>query len=140
MLVVNHVVQIPDAELTLSYARSGGPGGQNVNKVSSKAILDWDLANSTALPDDVRERFVARYRRRITKDGRVQIIGQRYRDQLRNADDCRQRLVDMILAVAVAPVTRKASRPSRAAKQRRLSDKHVRSDRKQQRRPPASAD
>lgn len=138
MLVVNQRIQVPESELTLTFARSGGPGGQNVNKVSSKAILDWDLDHSIALPDDVRERFIARYRRRITRDGRVQIIGQRYRDQARNIDDCRARLIEMITTVLVAPVKRKATAPSRAAKQRRLSDKHARADRKESRRRPMS--
>ncbi len=137
MLFVNDRIQIPDNEFQLAYARSGGPGGQNVNKVSSKAIMNWDVTRTTSLPEDVRERFVARYNRRITKEGLLQITSQRYRDQSRNVDDCRTKLMELILSVAVAPVKRKATKPSKGARQRRLNEKHVRSDRKQSRQRPS---
>lgn len=136
MLQVNDRIQIPDPEFQLAYARSGGPGGQNVNKVSSKAIMTWDITNTESLPADVKERFLARYGRRITKEGVFQITSQRYRDQMRNVEDCRQKLTELILSIATPPVKRKASKPSRGARQRRLSDKHVRSDKKQSRRRP----
>jgi ribosome-associated protein len=140
MLIVNHRICIPDSELHLSFARSGGPGGQNVNKVSSKAILEWAVMESTALPEDVRERFLSRYRNRITRDGRLQIIGQRYREQAKNIEDCRGRLAAMLLSVSTAPVQRKQTSPSRGAKQRRLTDKRQRSDTKQARRRPVQGD
>lgn len=140
MLHVNDRIQIPDTEFQLAYARSGGPGGQNVNKVSSKAIMTWDVTQTPSLPEDVRERFLARYGRRISKDGILQITSQRYRDQGRNVDDCRAKLVDLILSIAAAPVKRKPSKPSKGARQRRLNDKHVRSDRKQARRRPSLGD
>ncbi len=140
MLHVNDRIQIPDTEFQLAYARSGGPGGQNVNKVSSKALMTWDITNTESLPADVRERFLERYGRRITKEGFFQITSQRYRDQTRNVEDCRQKLTELILSIAVPPVQRKASKPSRGARQRRLNDKHVRSDKKQSRRPPGMGD
>ena len=140
MLHVNDRIQIPDTEFQLAYARSGGPGGQNVNKVSSKAIMTWDITNTDSLPADVKERFLARYGRRITKEGFFQINSQRYRDQARNVEDCRFKLVELIVAIATPPVKRKASKPSRGARQRRLNEKHVRSDRKQNRRPPGLSD
>lgn len=140
MLHVNQHIQIPDTEFQLAYARSGGPGGQNVNKVSSKAIMTWDVTQSPAMPEDVRERFLARYGRRISKDGFLQITSQRYRDQGRNVEDCRQKLVELILAIATPPVKRKPSKPSRGAMQRRLNEKHVRSDRKQGRQRPGLGD
>lgn len=140
MLQVNPRIQIPDTELILAYARSGGPGGQNVNKVNSKAIMTWDITSSTALPADVKERFLARYGRRITKEGILQITSQRYRDQGRNVEDCRTKLAELILAIATPPVKRKASKPSQGAKQRRLNEKHVRADRKQNRRRPGLSD
>lgn len=136
MLFINDRIQIPDTEFQFAFARSGGPGGQNVNKVNSKAILNWDLTRTPSLPEGVRERFLTRYGRRITKDGLLQITSQRYRDQSRNVDDCRAKLVELILSVAVAPVKRKASKPSQGARQRRLNEKHERSDRKQSRRRP----
>lgn len=140
MLHVNDRIQIPDSEFRMAYARSGGPGGQNVNKVSSKAIMTWDVTQSASLPEDVRDRFLARYKRRITKDGMLQITSQRYRDQGRNADDCRVKLVELLLSIATPPVKRKPSKPSRGARQRRLNEKHVRSDKKQARRRPTLGD
>jgi ribosome-associated protein len=140
MLIINDRIRIPDNEFQTAFARSGGPGGQNVNKVSSKAFLKWDITNSAALPDDVRQRFLARYGRRVTKEGLLQITSQRYRDQARNVEDCRLKLTEMILSIAVAPVKRKASKPSKGARQRRLNEKHLRSDRKESRRRPGLGD
>ena len=140
MLEVNERIQIPDSEFTFAFSRSGGPGGQNVNKVCSKALLTWDATRSPSIPHDLRERFLLRYRRRITKDGLLLITSQRYRDQGRNTQDCLNKLGELLLSVAVAPIKRKATAPSRGAKQRRLNDKHVRSDRKESRRRPNSGD
>ena len=140
MLEVNERIQIPDSEFTFAFSRSGGPGGQNVNKVCSKALLTWDATRSPSIPQDVRERFLIRYRRRINKEGMLLITSQRYRDQGRNTHDCLSKLAELILSVAVAPTKRKASAPSRGAKQRRLNDKHVRSDKKQSRRRPGLND
>ncbi|MEI6537901.1 MAG: alternative ribosome rescue aminoacyl-tRNA hydrolase ArfB [Planctomycetota bacterium] len=140
MLEVNARIQLPDSEFTFAFSRSGGPGGQNVNKVSSKALLTWDVTRSPSIPQDVRERFLMRYRRRINKEGMLLITSQRYRDQGRNTQDCLGKLMELLLSVAVVPPKRKASAPSRGAKQRRLNDKHVRSDKKQSRRRPNSSD
>ena len=140
MLEVNERIQIPDSEFTFAFSRSGGPGGQNVNKVCSKALLTWDATWSPSIPQDVRERFLLRYRRRITKEGLLQITSQRYRDQGRNTQDCLNKLAELLRSVAVAPTKRKPTAPSRGAKQRRLQDKHVRSDKKQSRRPPNPGD
>lgn len=140
MLDVTPQIQIPDSEFTFAFARSGGPGGQNVNKVNSKAILTWDATRSPSIPESVRERFLALYRRRVTKEGLLQVTSQRYRDQGRNTLDCLSKLAELLRSVAVAPTVRKASKPSRGAKQRRLNEKHQRSDKKQSRRRPSLGD
>ncbi len=140
MLHVNDQIQIPNTEFQFAFARSGGPGGQNVNKVNSKSIMTWDVTLTPSLPGDVRERFLARYGRRVTKEGMLQITSQRYRDQGRNVDDCLSKLVELILSIAAPPVKRKPSKPSRGAKQRRLNDKHVRSEKKVTRRRPSDGD
>jgi ribosome-associated protein len=140
MLEVNSRIQISDSEFTFAFSRSGGPGGQNVNKVCSKALLTWDATQSPSIPQDVRERFLLRYRRRITKEGLLLITSQRYRDQGRNTQDCLNKLAELLLSVAIAPTKRKPTAPSRGAKQRRLQDKHVRSDKKQSRRRPSLGD
>ena len=140
MLEVDSRIQIHESEFTFAFSRSGGPGGQNVNKVCSKALLTWDATQSPSIPQDVRERFLVRYRRRITKEGLLQITSQRYRDQGRNTQDCLNKLAELLLSVAIAPTKRKPSAPSRGAKQRRLQDKHVRSDKKQSRRRPSLGD
>jgi ribosome-associated protein len=102
--------------------------------------MTWDITNTSSLPADVKERFMARYGRRITKEGFLQITSQRYRDQGRNVEDCRSKLAELILAIATPPVKRKPSKPSQGAKQRRLNEKHVRADRKQNRRRPGMGD
>ena len=131
MLVVNSRIRIPESELQWSFARSSGPGGQNVNKVSSKAVLRWQVTDSPALPEDVRARFLSRYRSRLTTDGALVITSQRYRDQPRNIDDAKDKLAAMIAAVAVAPKKRKPTKPSRAAVARRLESKQAKSRKKQ---------
>jgi ribosome-associated protein len=136
MLEINEHIQIPDEELHFTYARSAGPGGQNVNKVNSKAILHWNVTQSAHLPDPVKQRFLSRYRPRITVLGEVVISGQVYRDQIRNSADCLERLREMIVSVLVAPTPRKRTRPSRGGVERRLQSKREQSDRKSSRRPP----
>ncbi len=127
-------IRIPDDELRFSFARSSGPGGQNVNKVNSKAILRWDVSNSPSLPADVRERFVGAYGSRITVEGEIVIVGERFRDQPKNIADCREKLRAMLAAVARPPKKRKKTKPSRAAKQRRLDSKKREGDKKRGRR------
>ncbi len=136
VLTINSRIRIPHAEFEFSFARSGGPGGQNVNKVNSKAILRWPVAHSPALPDDVRARFLGRYRRRLTGQGEVIVTSQRYRDQGRNIADCLEKLHEMIAAVAARPTVRKRTKPSRAAVARRLEGKRHSSSKKQLRRLP----
>jgi ribosome-associated protein len=127
-------LRIPDGELQWTFVRSGGPGGQNVNKVASKAVLRWNVAAGASLPEDVKARFRAQQRNRITADGDLIITSQRYRDQERNKEDCLEKLRNMILQATILPKPRKASKPGRAARERRLQVKRHRSDIKKSRR------
>ena len=119
---------IPDAELRLSFARSSGPGGQNVNKVSSKAILHFNITASPSLPPDVRQRFIENFRSRLTTSGEVVIHSEEYRDQPRNIEACYDKLRAMITAVLRPPKKRRATRPTKGSKVRRLKEKKARSD------------
>ncbi len=134
MLEIAPRIWIPAGELQWSFVRSGGPGGQNVNKVASKAVLRWNLTASPSLPEDVKARFRAQQRNRITTDGDLIVNSQRYRDQERNKEDCLEKLRDMILQAFVRPKPRKASKPSRTSRERRLQVKRRRSETKKSRR------
>ena len=140
MLIVNQRIQVPLRELQFSFVRSSGPGGQNVNKVSTKAVLQWRVVRNRTLPPDVRERFLQEFKRRVTKEGWIVITSQRFRDQSRNVADCVEKLRAMLEAVAVAPKPRKPTRPSRGARERRLQTKRLRSARKRLRGTPSSED
>jgi len=129
-------VSVPLGELRFQYARSSGAGGQNVNKVATKAVLRWDVAGSPSLPEAVRRRFLERYARRITREGELVVQSQRFRDRGRNVADCVEKLRAMLEAVATSPKPRRATRPGRGAKERRLAEKRKRADVKRRRRPP----
>lgn len=128
---------IPDDELVERFVRSAGPGGQNVNKLSTAVELRFDIAASPSLPEDVRERLLARRDRRVTGEGVLVIQAQRFRTQERNREDARERLAAFIAAGLQAPKPRLATRPTRAAKARRLQAKRERGDIKRGRRPQA---
>ncbi|GAB4137819.1 MAG: alternative ribosome rescue aminoacyl-tRNA hydrolase ArfB [Planctomycetaceae bacterium] len=139
-LYLTRAIRIPREEFQFSFVRSSGPGGQNVNKVATKAQMRWDIANSSSLPEGVKQRFLEKYSRRISKEGEFLIASQRYRDQAKNILDCLQKLGELIASVAVVPPKRKKTKPSRASKERRLQEKKKQSARKQQRRKPIRED
>ena len=136
MLTVSAAIQIPDSEFELTFARSSGPGGQNVNKVNSKAVLRWSPSTSPSLPDDVRQRFLSRYASRLTTSGELVLTSQMSRDQNRNVADCFARLKDMLLAVTRKPLIRRPTKPTRGSHRRRLEAKRIQSAKKRHRRRP----
>lgn len=126
-------VRIPAEAIDWQFARSSGPGGQHVNRTSSKAMLRFDVARSPHLPDDVRRRIIAR-RSGVTADGMLVITSQRHRDQPRNVADCLEKLAAIVAAALVVPKRRRPTRTPRAAVARRLDTKRRRSATKRLRR------
>jgi ribosome-associated protein len=138
MLVISDTVEIPDEEFEISFARSGGPGGQNVNKVNSKAILRWNVTTSSSIPFGARNRFLAKFANRLTTDGSILVTSQKTRDQGQNVEDCREKLKEMILQVLTPPTVRRETKPTMASVKRRTESKRLKSAKKQNRRLPKS--
>lgn len=132
-LTITQTLAIPDDELVERFVRASGAGGQNVNKVATAVELRFDIARSPSLPDALRERLLARADRRLTDDGVMVIDAQRFRTQDRNRQDARERLAAFIADALHVPRPRIATRPSRAAKARRLDAKRGRGDIKRSR-------
>jgi ribosome-associated protein len=124
---VTDAISIDDSELSESFVRSSGPGGQNVNKVSSAVQLRFDVRHSPSLPNDVAVRLMRLVGKRLTKDGVIVIIAQSHRAQERNRADARERLFELIRQAAVRPVPRRATRVPRAQKRKRIEGKKHRS-------------
>ena len=127
-LEITPTLSIPDDELVERFVRASGAGGQNVNKVATAVELRFDVAGSPSLPDALRERLLSRRDRRLTDEGVLVIDAQRFRTQDRNRQDARERLAALIAAALVVPKKRIATKPSRAAKARRLDAKRGRGE------------
>jgi len=136
MLAISNNVEIPDEEFEITFARSGGPGGQNVNKVNSKAVLRWNVTASQSIPFGVKNRFLAKFANRLTSDGSILVTSQKTRDQGQNLEDCREKLREMILQVLNPPTIRRETKPTLASVKRRTDSKRLNSTKKQNRRSP----
>jgi ribosome-associated protein len=132
-LVVRADLTIPQRELIWVAVRSSGPGGQNVNKVSSKVELRFDFEASTALSASVKTRLRRLAEHRLDAEGRILIVSQLTRNQPQNLTDARERLADLIGKALLVPKPRRPTRPSKAAKRRRVADKRVVAAKKQSR-------
>lgn len=130
---VTRSISIDESELTERFILASGPGGQNVNKVATAVELRFDVANSKSLPAAVRERLIALAGKRLSSAGILVIAAQRFRSQPRNREDARERLAALIREAATPPKLRRASRPSKAAKRRRVDDKRQLGARKRER-------
>jgi ribosome-associated protein len=127
MIRVTHTISIDDDELDEQFVRASGPGGQNVNKLSSAVQLRFDVRRSPNLPGDVRARLERLAGRRLTREGVLIISAQRHRTQERNRQDARERLIELIRRAAIAPIPRRATRPTAGSRERRLQSKKHRS-------------
>ncbi len=127
MIEIGDGVTIPEQELVERFVRATGPGGQNVNKVSTAVELRFDVAGSPSLPEAVRTRLLAKRDRRVTNDGVLVLSAQRFRTQERNRADARERLARLVQSCLQPPTPRIATRPTRGSKERRLGAKRERS-------------
>jgi len=140
MIRVTPHIGIDEREIEEQFVRASGPGGQNVNKLSTAVQLRFDVRHSPSLPSDVRARLERLAGARLTRDGVLVIIAQRHRTQARNREDALERLLELIRQAAVAPVKRRPTRPTKASRERRIESKKRRSGIKQHRRSKPSFD
>lgn len=128
MIRVTDTISIDEEEIEESFVRSSGPGGQNVNKLSTAVQLRFDVRRSLSLPNDVAIRLMRLAGKRLTKDGVLVLIAQNARTQERNRAEARERLIELIREASVKPVPRRATKPTKASKTKRLEGKKLRSN------------
>ncbi|HEY2378376.1 MAG TPA: alternative ribosome rescue aminoacyl-tRNA hydrolase ArfB [Gemmatimonadaceae bacterium] len=133
-IVVSSALTIPQAELSFRASRAGGPGGQHVNTSSTRVELLWDLTRSTAVTDDVRSRLLAKLASRLDAEGMVRVVASDRRSQSQNRDAAAERLAEIVRKALIVPKKRRPTRPTGASRERRLSEKRQRGERKRDRR------
>jgi ribosome-associated protein len=131
---------VPESELVLRFTRSGGPGGQNVNKVATRVELEFDVAASSVLAAEEKTRVLERLGRRASRDGVVRVVAQRFRSQSRNEEDARERLAELLAAALAVPKKRRPTRRPVGSREARLETKRRRSQAKSRRRAPRDDD
>jgi ribosome-associated protein len=140
MIRITDRISIDEAELEESFVRSSGPGGQNVNKLSTAVQLRFDVRQSPSLPNDVAVRLIRLAGKRMTKEGVLVIIAQNHRTQERNRAEARERLIALLKQAAVRPIPRRATKPTKASREQRIEGKKRRSSIKSLRRSKPSWD
>ncbi|MDF1503696.1 alternative ribosome rescue aminoacyl-tRNA hydrolase ArfB [Roseisolibacter sp. H3M3-2] len=133
-IAVTRTLAIPRAELDVKATRAGGPGGQHVNTSSTRIELRWNVRTSRVLADEQRERLLERLAARLDADGALRIVSSEHRSQLQNREAAEARLAALVRDGLKVPKVRRPTKPSRAAKMRRLDEKRKQSEKKQQRR------
>ena len=137
ILSINDSLHIPTSELTLAFSRSSGPGGQNVNKTSTRVELSFDVINSSSLSEFQRERIIDRFCHRLHKSGVLTVVSDRYRSQGRNRLDSERKLIELLQeTLKPPPPKRRKTKPGRNARKRRLDSKKRQAEKKNSRRRP----
>ena len=134
MLRITRTIVIDDNEIQFEFIRASGPGGQHVNRAATAVQLRFDAANSPSLPADVRERLIRLAGSRVTEEGTIIVTARRFRSQERNRQDAIDRLVALVREAAEQPKLRRKTKPTHTAKQRRLTSKRLRGEKKHLRR------